>query len=96
MQSVSAVQLVLQALVPQMKARRWGRIIHIASVMAFVSKEGRSVYSATKAALMGMTHAAALTDIHVADFAYAFRFAHRTSLSARFVINDWSTYQTAR
>jgi NAD(P)-dependent dehydrogenase (short-subunit alcohol dehydrogenase family) len=49
-----------RTLIPQMKERRWGRIIHLASVMAFVSKEGRSVYSATKAALVGMTRAMAL------------------------------------
>jgi NAD(P)-dependent dehydrogenase (short-subunit alcohol dehydrogenase family) len=49
-----------RALIPQMKERRWGRIIHLASIMAFVSKEGRSVYSATKAALVGMTRAMAL------------------------------------
>jgi NAD(P)-dependent dehydrogenase (short-subunit alcohol dehydrogenase family) len=49
-----------RALIPQMKERRWGRIIHLASIMAFVSKEGRSVYSATKGALVAMTRAMAL------------------------------------
>jgi NAD(P)-dependent dehydrogenase (short-subunit alcohol dehydrogenase family) len=47
-------------LIPQMKERRWGRVIHLASIMAYVSKEGRGVYSATKAALVGMTRAMAL------------------------------------
>src|SRR2546428_569332 len=49
-----------RARVPQMKARRWGRIVHIASVMAFIAKEGRNGYCATKAALVGMTRANAL------------------------------------
>lgn len=49
-----------RALIPSMKERRWGRVIHLASVMAYVSKEGRSAYSATKAALVGMTRAMAL------------------------------------
>ena len=49
-----------RALVPQMKERRWGRIIHISSIMGFVSKEGRNVYSATKSALIGLARASAL------------------------------------
>jgi NAD(P)-dependent dehydrogenase (short-subunit alcohol dehydrogenase family) len=43
-----------------MKERKWGRVIHIASIMAQVSKEGRNVYSATKSALMGLCRASAL------------------------------------
>ena len=43
-----------------MKERRWGRIIHISSIMALASKAGRNAYSATKAALIGMTRASAL------------------------------------
>ena len=58
--NLTSVMALCRALVPQMKARRWGRIIHISSVMAFVSKEGRNVYSATKSALIGLAHASAL------------------------------------
>jgi NAD(P)-dependent dehydrogenase (short-subunit alcohol dehydrogenase family) len=58
--NLNSVMALTRALVPQMKNRRWGRIIHISSVMAFVSKEGRGCYSATKAALMGIARAAAL------------------------------------
>jgi NAD(P)-dependent dehydrogenase (short-subunit alcohol dehydrogenase family) len=47
-------------LVPAMKRRRWGRIIHISSMMAFASRPGRGSYSATKAALIGMARAHAL------------------------------------
>jgi NAD(P)-dependent dehydrogenase (short-subunit alcohol dehydrogenase family) len=43
-----------------MKDRGWGRVIHIASIMATVSKEGRNGYSATKAALLGLARASAL------------------------------------
>jgi len=49
-----------RGLVPQMKERRWGRIIHISSIMGLASKEGRNSYSATKAALIGMAKASAL------------------------------------
>jgi NAD(P)-dependent dehydrogenase (short-subunit alcohol dehydrogenase family) len=58
--NLNSVMALTRALIPQMRARKWGRIIHISSVMAFVSKEKRSAYSATKAALIGLTHAAAL------------------------------------
>src|SRR5205823_8147665 len=47
-------------LVPQMKQRGWGRVVHISSIMGQVSKERRNVYSATKAALIGMAKASAL------------------------------------
>src|SRR5205807_6325046 len=49
-----------RALLPQMKSRRWGRILHISSVMGFVSKPGRHAYSATKSALLGLARAQAL------------------------------------
>ncbi len=49
-----------RALIPQMKLRRWGRIIHISSVMGLTSKAGRGCYSATKSALIGLARAMAL------------------------------------
>ncbi len=58
--NLSSVMVLTRALAPQMKARRWGRVIHIASIMGLVSKEGRNIYSATKAALIGMARASAL------------------------------------
>jgi NAD(P)-dependent dehydrogenase (short-subunit alcohol dehydrogenase family) len=58
--NLSSVMALTRALVPQMKARRWGRIIHISSIMAYISKEGRNVYSATKAALVGLSRSGAL------------------------------------
>ena len=52
--NLTSIMALSRALVPQMKTRRWGRIIHISSVMAFTSKEGRNVYSASKSALVGL------------------------------------------
>lgn len=58
--NLNSVMALTRAVVPQMKARKWGRIIHISSIMAFVSNNGRNVYSATKAALVGMARSSAL------------------------------------
>ncbi|HVS40530.1 MAG TPA: SDR family NAD(P)-dependent oxidoreductase [Gemmataceae bacterium] len=58
--NLSSVMVLTRALAPQMKARRWGRIIHIASIMSFQAKEGRSCYCSTKAALLGLARASAL------------------------------------
>jgi NAD(P)-dependent dehydrogenase (short-subunit alcohol dehydrogenase family) len=58
--NLTSVMALTRALAPQMKERRWGRIIHISSVMGFLSKEKRNVYSATKSALIGMARANAL------------------------------------
>jgi NAD(P)-dependent dehydrogenase (short-subunit alcohol dehydrogenase family) len=58
--NLSSVMALTRALAPQMKERRWGRVVHISSIMGQVSKERRNVYSATKAALIGMVRATAL------------------------------------
>jgi gluconate 5-dehydrogenase len=58
--NLSSCMALTRALAPQMIQRRWGRVIHISSIMALASKEGRNVYSATKAALIGMARASAL------------------------------------
>ncbi|MBI2805118.1 MAG: glucose 1-dehydrogenase [Planctomycetes bacterium] len=58
--NLNSVMALTRALVPQMKTRKWGRVIHISSIMAFVSNNGRNIYSATKAALVGMARASAL------------------------------------
>ncbi len=49
-----------RALAPAMIRRKWGRIIHTSSVMAFASNPGRGLYSATKSALVAMSRAHAL------------------------------------
>ena len=58
--NLSSVMALTRAIVPQMKQRRWGRIIHISSIMGFVSKEKRDLYSATKAGLLGLARGSAL------------------------------------
>jgi NAD(P)-dependent dehydrogenase (short-subunit alcohol dehydrogenase family) len=58
--NLNSVMALTRALVPGMKERRWGRVIHISSVMGFLSKEKRGSYSATKAALLGLARASAI------------------------------------
>lgn len=58
--NLSSCMALTRAVVPGMKERGWGRIIHISSIMALSSKAGRSAYSATKSALVGMARAMAL------------------------------------
>ena len=42
-----------------MKERKWGRVIHISSIMGHSSAAGRNAYSATKTALLGLARASA-------------------------------------
>jgi NAD(P)-dependent dehydrogenase (short-subunit alcohol dehydrogenase family) len=58
--NLTSVMALTRDIVPQMKSRRWGRIVHISSVLGQVSKEKRNAYSATKSALMGLARASAL------------------------------------
>lgn len=58
--NLSSCMALTRELAGPMKERRWGRIVHISSIMSLVSKEKRNVYSATKAALNGMTMASSL------------------------------------
>ena len=58
--NLSSCMALTRALAPGMKERRWGRIIHISSIMGLASTAERNVYSATKTALMGMARASAL------------------------------------
>ena len=56
---ISPIKL-LRGLICGMKKKNYGRIINIASIWAVVSKEGRSIYSATKNAMHGITNTLAL------------------------------------
>jgi NAD(P)-dependent dehydrogenase (short-subunit alcohol dehydrogenase family) len=58
--NLNSIMVLTRALVPQMKARRWGRIIHISSIMGVVSKGGRDAYSVTKSGLIGLARANAI------------------------------------
>lgn len=52
--NVRAAMILVQAFVPAMRAARFGRIVNMSS-RAAVGKTGRTVYSAAKAGLIGMT-----------------------------------------
>lgn len=52
--NVRAAMLLIQAFAPGMRAARFGRIVNISS-RAALGKTGRTVYSAAKAGLIGMT-----------------------------------------
>ena len=52
--------LLLRGLVPQMKRQGFGRIVNIGSIWGVVSKPGRSIYSATKHGVHGITMTLAL------------------------------------
>lgn len=55
---VSAFRLA-RAVMKGMLKRRWGRIISVTSVVAFVGNPGQANYSASKAGLVGMTRSLA-------------------------------------
>ena len=48
-----------RAVLPGMRAARWGRIVNVGSMWGVVSKPGRATYSASKFGLAGMTAALA-------------------------------------
>lgn len=58
--NLSGIMRLTRALLPQMMERKWGRVIHTSSVLGLGGKLGRNVYSATKAALIGMARSSAL------------------------------------
>lgn len=58
--NLSSCMALTRAVVPGMKSRGWGRVIHISSIMGLASKAGRNSYSATKSALVGLARANAL------------------------------------
>ena len=58
--NLTSVFLMCRSFVPHMKGRGYGRVINMASMMSRVSLAGRSAYSASKSALLGLTRALAL------------------------------------
>lgn len=58
--NLTSVFLMCRSFVPHMKGGGYGRVINMASIMSWVSLPGRSAYSASKAALLGLTRALAL------------------------------------
>jgi NAD(P)-dependent dehydrogenase (short-subunit alcohol dehydrogenase family) len=57
--NLTSVFLVSRSFIPMMKGRAYGRIINLASMMSHVSLPGRTAYSASKAAMLGVTRALA-------------------------------------
>ena len=58
--NLTSVFLMCRAFVPHMKGTGYGRILGMSSIMSHVSLPGRSAYSSSKAALLGLTRALAL------------------------------------
>ena len=57
---VHTAMALTRALAPQMKERRWGRVVYISSGLGFKGMERRSSYTTAKAALMGLARSAAI------------------------------------
>jgi NAD(P)-dependent dehydrogenase (short-subunit alcohol dehydrogenase family) len=58
--NLTSVFLMCRSIVPHMKGKGYGRIVNLSSIMGHVSIAGRSAYSASKTALLGLTRALAL------------------------------------
>ena len=54
--NLKSVFLVIQAVLPGMRARQWGRIINISSVAAQIGGVVGVHYAASKAGILGITH----------------------------------------
>ena len=57
--NLTSVFLMCRAFVPHMRGRGYGRIINMTSIMSHVSLPGRTAYSSSKTALLGLTRALA-------------------------------------
>lgn len=55
--NVDSLYITAKAVVPHMKAANYGRIISASSINAFAGAFGQTNYSASKAAIVGFTHA---------------------------------------
>jgi NAD(P)-dependent dehydrogenase (short-subunit alcohol dehydrogenase family) len=58
--NLTSAFLMCRSFVPLMKGQGYGRILNLTSIMSHVSLPGRTAYSASKAGLLGFTHALAL------------------------------------
>jgi 3-hydroxybutyrate dehydrogenase len=61
--NVTAAFLAIRTVLPQMKARDWGRIVNTASVNAHVGTPELSCYTASKHAILGLTKVVAIETI---------------------------------
>jgi NAD(P)-dependent dehydrogenase (short-subunit alcohol dehydrogenase family) len=58
--NLTSVFLVCRAFVPHMRGTGYGRVINMTSIMSHISLPGRSAYSSSKTALLGLNRALAL------------------------------------
>jgi 3-oxoacyl-[acyl-carrier protein] reductase len=58
--NLKAPYLICQAAASIMRKHNWGRIVNIASIWSTITKAGRSLYTGSKAALVGMTRTMAV------------------------------------
>lgn len=58
--NVTAPFLLIKAALPYMKQHNWGRILNISSCYSLVTREHRSVYTASKSAINGFTRTLAV------------------------------------
>jgi 3-hydroxybutyrate dehydrogenase len=58
--NLSAAFHAIRAVVPEMKKRKWGRIINVASAHALVASPFKSAYVASKHGILGLTKSVAL------------------------------------
>ena len=61
--NLSAAFHLTRLTVPMMQARRWGRIVNVASIYSFKGAAHRVAYVTTKTALLGLTRAVALEGV---------------------------------
>jgi len=58
--NLNGVFFCSRAFSPEMRAKRWGRIINISSIIAFIGTDHEAHYGASKAAVVGLTKSLAL------------------------------------
>lgn len=58
--NLTSVFLMCRSFVPHMKGKGYGRILNMTSIMSHVSLGGRTAYSSSKTALLGLTRSLAL------------------------------------
>jgi NAD(P)-dependent dehydrogenase (short-subunit alcohol dehydrogenase family) len=58
--NVRGVFLMTRAVVPYMREQKWGRIVSIASIAGLIGRPRHAAYSASKAAVLGLTKSLAI------------------------------------
>ena len=58
--NLNSTFLLTQAFGKKMVEHQWGRVLNVASLFSFLTREGRGSYTASKTALLGLTRTAAV------------------------------------